>query len=66
MNFNSSRRSADLPTRMPGVGLSTSFRCGKCDLPKSLSGAGLRRVRGLKTRVCAGCKREIDEEKHAK
>ena len=61
MSSDDSMRQGSPGYRQPGIGAWATFRCGKCD-QKTANGAGngMRKVRGLKTRVCKPCKEAID------
>lgn len=59
---DNSRRASDAPFLPAGVGLSVRFRCGRCDRPSQMTGSATRKVRGLKTKVCAACRVLIDGE----
>lgn len=43
-----------------GIGQAMTFRCGKCDKPNSTTGSAMRFIRGLRTKVCAACKTDLD------
>lgn len=61
MNSDDSTRTGPPAFRAMGVGYGGTFRCGGCDLPKSIGeGTGMSKVRGLLTRVCPACKAAID------
>ncbi len=49
------RTAPDVPYRPAGVGLTLTFRCADCAVPKPVLGRKLKRVRGLRQWVCAGC-----------
>ena len=56
----------DRPWTTGGSGSMVSFKCGARPLPKGTRGSGLRRVAGLRTRVCEGCRTVIDARVAAK
>jgi hypothetical protein len=43
-----------------GTGMHIGFMCALCGKHSQMAGNGLRMVRGLRTRVCAGCKARVD------
>lgn len=45
--------------RQMGVGMAATFKCGDCDKSASTIGRRMRKVRGLRTYVCAGCVRKV-------
>lgn len=52
----------DTKWRHAGHGQMIGFRCGKCDrIGCDTKGSGMRKVRGLKTKVCSCCRAIIDE-----
>ena len=46
--------------RPAGIGQTMTFRCGQCDQARSTSGSSMRVIRGLRTKVCAACKTDLD------
>lgn len=57
---DSANRAQDVPFRAAGIGMAPRFRCGRCDKPSAMHGSGTRAVSGLRTKVCAKCRVEID------
>lgn len=56
MNSETRNQPADVRFRPAGVGHASKWACGACAKPQwSMLGRKLRRVRGVKTWVCAGC-----------
>lgn len=53
-------RGTDRGFRSPGVGLTPTFRCGRCDGTRTMIGCGMRKVGGLRVKVCGPCKEAID------
>ena len=51
---------ADRPWRNCGGGSMVTFKCGSCNLPRGTRESGMRKVRGLRTRVCVTCRDVID------
>ncbi len=52
---DSSKRAADAPPRMAGIGMLSIFVCARCNQNKGLMGRKLQPVRGAKQWVCKGC-----------
>lgn len=62
MSAEDSIRPRDVPFRIMGEGLAQSFKCGQCQLKKSMVGRRLKLIRkgpmrGMRDHVCADCQR---------
>lgn len=56
MTSDDNKQAADIKWRNAGIGLASRWACGACGKPQYMMlGRKLRRVRGVRTWVCAGC-----------
>lgn len=55
MNHDDSRRIGVIPRMPPGPGAHLSFRCPKCNVPKSPLGRRMQRFQGIRQYLCHAC-----------
>lgn len=62
MSAEDNIRPRDVPFRMVGEGLAQTFKCGECQLKKSMHGRRLKVIRkgpmrGMRDHVCSDCQK---------
>jgi predicted SprT family Zn-dependent metalloprotease len=55
MTHDDTKSARDVRFRMAGIGMAHTFKCGRCEQPRSTQGRKLEKVKGLRQYVCQGC-----------